>query len=363
MAQKRKKVISIAVLLAIVASAALALVFIQPQSSLAKGSSSSVTDYATPGVDPWGTALDGGGNVWVALPGCDPSPSCATGTPAGKIGVFNPGSRTWTHTYQLPTGYGQALFLAFDRSGQLWFPMPTTNSLGVFNPATNSFNQWKVPTAGSGPWDIAIDSKGIIWFTEHYSNKIGSFNPATHAFKEVATPAGNSLPYGITVDKSDNIWFTENNDAVALIGEYTAQGVLQEYKIRNGSTKGLTPHMITTDGSGNVWWSEGWVAMIGKLNVASAQPGTNSGVTEYAYHPTCANCGTHTSGISVGPDGLIWFDDSLQSIYGSFNPGSGAFSLYNTPTQSSHPHDGLKVDGQNRVWFDEEFAGKLAVRG
>src|SRR5262249_14725360 len=122
-----------------------------------------------------------------------------------------------------------------------------------------------------------IDGHGTIWFTEHYVNKIGSFTPGTQTFFEVATPAANSQPYGITVDASDNIWFTENTDSVALIGEYTTQGNLREYKIRNTSTSGtgLTPHLMTIDGSGNIWWSEGWVSAIGTLNIAAASPGTN----------------------------------------------------------------------------------------
>jgi streptogramin lyase len=71
----------------------------------------------------------------------------------------------------------------------------------------------------------------------------------------VATPATNSNPYGITVDASNDVWFTENTDAVALIGEYTANGTLNEYKIRNTQTggTGLTPHLITIAPNGTVW--------------------------------------------------------------------------------------------------------------
>jgi streptogramin lyase len=97
------------------------------------------------------------------------------------------------------------------------------------------------------------------------------------------------------------------------------------------------------------------------LNVSQAVPGTNKGVKEYFYSHVCGNCGTHTSGISVDGDGNVWFDDSMQSIYGSFPvSGSGSFSIYRTPTSNSHPHDGLRVDGHNNIWFNEEFANKLA---
>jgi hypothetical protein len=238
--------------------------------------------------------------------------------------------------------------------------MPATNAIAMYDPASTTVSQWAVPTPSAGPWGIAIDSQGKIWFTEHYGNKIGSFDPTSQTFQEIATPAPNSQPYGITVDASDNIWFTENPDTVALIGEYTHDGNLQEYKIRNTSTggTGLTPHQITKDSQGNIWWSEGWVRAIGKLNIASAQPGTNQGVTEYSYTPSCNNCGSHTSGISVDGQGLIWLDDSLQNTIGSFPIGGGSFSFNST---KGHPHDGLNVDSQNRIWYDEEFANTLAV--
>ncbi len=332
------------------------------QAKIAAAATPTATDFSTNGgSDPWGTAFDGTGKVWVAMPGCDPSPYCSSGTPPGHLDVYNSQGSAWAASYQLPNGFGQPLFIAFDKQGRAWFPMPMTNSLGMYNPATQTYSQWVVPTASSGPWGVAIDSKGIIWFTEHYSNKIGSFNPSTQTFKEIATPATNSVPYGITVDSSDNVWFTENSDAVALIGEYTTGGVLNEYKIRTGSTTGLTPHLITIDKNGDIWWSEGWVSAIGKLSLAQAVPGTNNGVSEYHYQQICSNCGSHTSGITADSNGYVWFTDSLQSIYGYFNiSGVGSPSVATTPSSGSHPHDGIHADANNVIWFTEEFANKVA---
>ena len=317
--------------------------------------------YIPSGTDPWGTMIDSNGHVWQAIPGCDPAPTCSSNTPPGKIAEFNPSNSSWMNTFTLPAGYAQPLFLAFDGQGRLWFPMPTDNSIGMFNPGTNSFQQWAVPTANSGPWDVAIDHNGKIWFTEFYSNKIGRFDPNTQTFMEVPTSASNSYPYGIVVDASNNVWFTENNPSVARIGEYTSGGQLQEYKIRSNPPSSLTPHLITVDPNGNIWWTEGWVGMIAELKVAQAAPGTNNGVTEYAYQKVCSTCEEHTSGISVDRNGLVWFNDAEQGIFGSFpDSGSGSFTIYNAPTANSHPHDGLIVDGQNRIWFSEEFSNKLA---
>lgn len=330
-----------------------------------KNSATSVTAtdfYTASGSYPWGTAFDSKGRVWLALPGCDPSPQCKSGTPPGKIDVYDPSTGHWPASYSLPSGYGQPLFLAFDKNGVLWFAMPMTNSIGMFNPATNTFQSWNVPTYSSGPWGIAVDSKGIVWFTEHYVNKIGSFNPGTQTFNEISTTPANSQPYGITVDSADNVWFTENNPVNPMIAEYPANGgTLHEYPVPTGGSNSLTPHAIVVDLNGNIWWSEGWVGKIGELQPNHASPGTSNGMVQYAYTPLCGNCGKHTSGISVDGYGNVWFDDSLQSIYGSFPAsGNGTFALYNTPSQNAHPHDGLNVDKQNRVWFNEEFINKLA---
>jgi len=357
MGSRKRIMASVLAVITVMVSAALGVLNPVLQSQAVAAVTASVSDFAVPGgADPWGTAFDSKGQVWVALPGCDPSPQCAAGTPPGKIGVFDPTTKAWVQSIQLPSGYGQPLFLAIDQSGMVWFPMPMTNTLGRYDPGQQTFSQWTVPTANAGPWAVAIDKNGIIWFTEHYTNQIGAFNPSTQTFKEIATPDQNSQPYGITVDGSNNIWFTQNVDSVAAVDEYTTAGMLNVYKVRSTSTagSGLTPHLIAMDANGNLWWSEGWVTKAGTLNVAQAVPGTNNGVSEYGYTGS-----GHTSGIAVGKDGLIWITDSIQNEFGAMPAGGGSFTLFNAP--GNHPHDGLNVDGQNRVWFDEEFANKLAL--
>jgi len=360
MLRRKKLLLSLIVLPTLIASLAFTFGVVHP--SLAASALTSLTDYHIPsGLDPWGTAFDSSGHVWVAIPGCNPNPDCGNNASPGKIEEFDPSTSTWINTIPLPSG--QALFLAFDAPGNLWFPLFHTNQLGEYD-TSGHFHTWTMPTPTSGPWDLVFDNNGKLWITEHFINRIAEFDPTANngagAFvQQVPTPATNSNPYGITVDASNNIWFTENNSAVALIGEIPAtNGLLVEYKIRSGSTTNLTPHMITVDPAGNIWWTEGFAGEIGELST------NNNTVKEYAYPQTCKGCGTHASGISVDSNGLVWFDDSLQNTFGSFSDtGTGSFSMYNAPSSRSHPHDGLRVDSLNRIWFDEEYAEKLAEAG
>jgi hypothetical protein len=61
------------------------------QHSFAQSSGVTVTDFwMNGGQERWGTTFDSKGNVWVAVPSCDPSPTCSTTTPSGKIEEYNP---------------------------------------------------------------------------------------------------------------------------------------------------------------------------------------------------------------------------------------------------------------------------------
>ncbi len=330
------------------------------------------------GADPWSVVIHGG-NVWVAEPQCDANvtatPICANKSPAGFLEYTASGfnNASTPNILKEPNGYTSPFFLKFDASGNMWFAEPVNNSIGEYT-AGGQWNQWTVPTAGANPFDLTIDQFGHIWFTEESVNKIGEFSPSTQAFSEFPTPTSGSRPYGITgPDPTTNsIWFTENNQSVHKIGRLTPNangtlnGSIQEYDTNSSGSNGITPHLITYDNAGNIWWSEGFDSKIGKLVISQAVNGTNHGVTEYTVPaPGCPNppgaCGTHISGIAVDNNGVVWFDDSLSSRYGSFNPSNQQFNIYvigGSVTNNTHPHDGLTTDGTN-IWFSEEFGNTL----
>jgi streptogramin lyase len=316
--------------------------------------------------NPWGTAIDGAGNVWFAESGCDFAPTCAANTPPGQIGRVDSASGAVTY-YALPGIPGnQPIFVAFDGSGQLWFTTPNNSMIGEFSPSTGRFiGQWPV-TAGSGPWDLTV-ADGKIWYTEHLASAVGMFDPDTHAHLDFQTPSANSNPYGITAS-GELIWFTENNsnvDRVAVL-DTTEPDVISEYPIVRPLSG--TPHMIVVDASGRPWWTEGFSNTIATLDPATATPGscgTTSGLCTGIRRfdvPPSGMCGdsAHTSGIAFqSSQDLVWLDNSLTAQVGSFSPSTGTFGMNTLSDCGAHPHDGLNLDSAGNVWFDEEFANAI----
>ena len=326
------------------------------------------TFYTTGGMgEPWGTAIDSAGNVWFANPGCDFAPTCSPTAGPGQLGELTASSHRLVF-YKLPSVSGnQPAFLMFDGSGNLWFTTPNNSMIGEFSPSSGQLvGQWPV-TAGSGPWDLT-SAGGKIWYTEHLESAVGSFDPATHTHQDFQTPTANSNPYGIAAN-GGLIWFAENNSSVDRIAvvDTTSNNAISEYPIVQ-PTSG-TPHLVAIDARGNPWWTEGWSNTIATLNPSAAtagQCGTTSGVCKgiqrFVAPPpaTCANSGTHTSGIAIQrPSGLVWFDNSLTAQIGSFDPSGATFAMTSLSNCSAHPHDGLSLDGAGNVWFDEEFANAI----
>ncbi len=147
-----RKILAICVALAVAAASALLVVGsiagAHAQSSRASDISS-VIDFYVPGSFPWGTAFDSSGRVWVAMPGCDLAPSCPSSTPPGKLALYDPNAQNWATVVSLPAGYGQPLFVAVDHTGKVWFTMPVTNSIGLYDPVSTTVAQWAVPTPGT----------------------------------------------------------------------------------------------------------------------------------------------------------------------------------------------------------------------
>lgn len=314
----------------------------------------------------WGIGLDEKrGFVWVAEPGCDPTPVCkdpvtgATAAFPGRIGKFAMSDGSAITDFPQPKGFSSPFFIGTTPDGRVWFTEINGDAIGEFNPDTQDWRQYRL-TPGSAPYDLAIDNNGNIWFTEYLSNQIGFINTKTSKVVENAIPTPGSKPYEIMTDRKGNIWFAENGKYVSRIGTFTptTSGVvtIREYVVEaNGLTQ---PHGITSDPEGHIWFSEGFSGTIAEFD-----PATETVLGRYAVGKatTCRrppyNC-THISGVESDNKGNIWFTDSLNAVVGYFSQTNKTVRVQMLRDPLSHPHDGLAVQSNGTVWFTEQYGSQ-----
>ena len=306
---------------------------------------------------PWAIAFDYvHGFVWVAEPGCEPTPKCSSTFP-GIIGQYALSDGSFIQDFKEPAGYSSPLFLALDSNGNIWFTQPSSDALGEFTPQTGTWNQWSLKK-GSAPFDLTFDTYGNLWFTEFAGNNIGFFNTQTHALVENSIPTADSNPYGITIAPNGTVWFAENRDSLGQIGSFTptASGIV---KITEHAVIAARPHLMRADKAGNIWYSNGFAGNIGEFD-----PRSGSSKTFHVYFGTCtpASCtGTHISGLAVDAKGHIWFTDSLSQRVGYLVPSTGQVVAQTLKTNNAHPNDGLTIDSSGRIWFTEEFVRAISM--
>ncbi len=307
--------------------------------------------------EPWGMAFDyAHGFVWLAEPGCEPTPKCPVKM-QGALSQYALSDSSFIQDFLVPAGYSSPLFAALDASGNIWFTQPNTDAIGEFVPQNESWHQWPV-RKGSVPYDLTFDTHGNIWFTEFAGNNIGFFNTQTHTLVENPIPTQESQPYGITLDPHGNIWFAENRIGLGQIGSFTptSSGTV---KITEHTVNATRPHLIVADKAGNIWYSDGFS---GHLGVFDPRTGNSQSFLVYSGACTPASCtGTHISGIAADAQGRIWFTDSLSQRIGYLIPSSGQVMVRNLKYPNAHPNDGLAIDNYGRVWFTEQFARTLTV--
>ncbi len=192
-----------------------------------------------------------------------------------------------------------------------------------------------VPTPYSLPGTITVGTDGNLWFpaiassnfgTNRPSGAIGRMTPAG-VLTLFALPTLKSYPQQITRGPDGNLWFTalqgsgqvihgidtppKFSETLGEIGSITPTGTFGRFLL--GSSQ-ADPDGITSGPDGNLWFTEtvrtgssGSVSKVGRISLSGT-------LTEFplSTHDTLAAAAPY---ITAGPDGNLWF--TIQSSEGS----------------------------------------------
>ncbi|MFY0605444.1 MAG: hypothetical protein JXR10_01945 [Cyclobacteriaceae bacterium] len=229
------------------------------------------TDISASFYNPYDVAVDGEGNVYVADRGNHLirkiTPAGVVTTLAGTAGVS--GS---TDGAGPSASFSQPYGVAVDGSGNVYVAdrynhlIRKITSAGVVTTlagtagGSGSIDGTGTSASFSQPFGIAVDGSGNVYVADHANDLIRKITPAgvvTTLAGTVGSPgnadgtgpsASFNGPFGLTVDASGNVYVADRDNG--SIRKITSDGVVTTLCVGLGSPRG-----VTVDGSGNVYVS------------------------------------------------------------------------------------------------------------
>ena len=161
--------------------------------------------------------------------------------------------------------------------------------------------------------------------------------------------AGSS-PHGVIADASGNAWITDQGlDAIVRVDRETE--AVTVYRVPAPDSN---PNTAAFDHKGVLWFT-GAGGFYGRVDPATGR---------VEAWPAAGGGGVGTSsgpyGITVTPDGVVWFVSLSGGYLGRVDPATGALTVVEPPTRNSGTRR-VWSDSRGRLWVTESFASKIAM--
>jgi streptogramin lyase len=247
--------------------------------------------------------------------------------------------------FLLPTPDARPLGITTGPDRDVWFVEFLGNKVGRIT-LSGRVTEFPIPTPNSTPDAIVTGADGNLWFTEVAGNKIGRITPEG-VITEFTVPTPDSRPTVIAAGPDGNLWFTERGRPhpagaldVAKVGRITTEGVITEFAV---PTLGARPLGITGGPDGNVWFTESMVDKVARITPDGV-------VTEFPLPTACAiRC--QPQEITSGPDGAVWFTEAFGNRIGRMTT-NGEVTEFDLPHANSGPNVITRGPGET-LFFTE----------
>jgi virginiamycin B lyase len=93
--------------------------------------------------------------------------------------------------------------------GEIYYASLAGSHIVRIDPVTGEATVIEPPTAGQGARRVWSDSAGRIWVSEWNVGQLGMYDPSTGAWREWRLPGSTPMPYAVYVDGSDFVWLSD----------------------------------------------------------------------------------------------------------------------------------------------------------
>ena len=204
--------------------------------------------------------------------------------------------------------------------------------------------EYDVP-AGSHPHDVAVADDGTVWYTAQATGKLGRLDPATGKVTEVELGDGSS-PHGVIMGPDGAPWITDTGlNAIVHVDPRTS--AVRRFEAPAGRRVGM--HTAAFDQKGVLWFT-GSDGFYGRLDPTSEPP---------AMKVYDAPRGAGPYGITVAPNGDVYFASLGQSYLARVDPATGAATVIEPPTRGQGTRRAWS-DSRGIIWSSQWNAGQIA---
>lgn len=260
------------------------------------------------------------------------------------------------HALPLPiTSTATTAWITAGPDGNLWVSLPDLIGAHSLVARVNTHfgaTLFAIPGA-TYAWGITVGPDGNLWLTDDAGGHIIRVTTAGAVTEFNAGPGSD--PYQITSGPDGNLWFTDFNNR--RIGRLTPSGHLTYFPLAVGL---LNPDAITAGPDGALWFTlDGTNAAVGRI--------TTTGAVTLVSVPQ-ASTYTQMLGIIAGPDGKLYF--TLRSTLNAIGRLTTAGVVSVIPLPAPPPPTGgffagpagLTVGPDGAIWFvTHALIGRLAI--
>lgn len=216
-----------------------------------------------------------------------------------------------------------------------------------------------LPGEGQRPQAIAVGPDGNLWVTEVLKHQIFRVTPEGEmtAFPVPGEVVG--VLQGITSSPDGNLWFTSREEnairRVSTTGEFNGTFVIpSKATTPTEMNKGSWPRGITVGPDGQIWFAEMAANKIGRVTLTGE-------FTELEIPTKDAQA----YGVVTGPDQNLWFTESGAGKIGRLEIKTGAITEFPLSDPKSRPRD-ITVGPDGHLWFSmngSDHIGRISIEG
>jgi len=216
---------------------------------------------------------------------------------------------------------------------------------GTLAPEQYTIQEYPVP-AGTHPHDVAPDPNGgIVWYTAQHVGVLGVLDPATGETRHIPLGPG-SAPHGVIVGPDGAPWITDSGlNAIVRVDPQTEE--VQVFPLpANSGYANLNTAVFDLNG---IHWFTGQAGIYGWLD-------PSTGDMQVFDAPR----GRGPYGITVTPQGVVYYASLANSYVGRIDPVTGEASVLEPPTAGQGARR-VWSDSLGRVWVSEWNSGQVSV--